>query len=106
MEGNPTKSLEVNAFIKMVKKRGKKTRCSFNGKKGFDQKRIQNVASSFQDPESSIKHLELTWKFGMPAFLNYQFHLLASIDNTTQVTIDNICVHNEFSNCLKTKLKW
>lgn len=27
MEGNPTKSLEVNAFIKMVKKRGKKTRC-------------------------------------------------------------------------------
>jgi hypothetical protein len=50
--------------------------------------------------------LQLIWKFGMPAFLNYQFHLIARIDNTTQVTIDNIYVHNEISNCLKTKLSW
>jgi hypothetical protein len=31
----------------------------FQCKKGFDQKRIQNVASSFQDPESSNKELEI-----------------------------------------------
>jgi hypothetical protein len=42
----------------------------------------------------------------MPAFLNYQFHLIVRIDDTTQETIENICVHNEFSNCLKTKLHW
>jgi hypothetical protein len=38
----------------------------------------------------------MIWKFGMPAPLNYQFHLNAGIDKTTQVIIDNIRLHDEF----------
>jgi hypothetical protein len=70
------------------------------------KKEFRMLHQVFKTQSPPSKHLELTWKFGMPAFLNYQLHLLARIDNTIQITIDNIRVHNEFSNCLKTKLNW
>jgi hypothetical protein len=47
------------------------------------------------------------WTYGLPAMLNFQFHLVARIDDATQVLIDNIQVHDTFSsNCLKTRLNW
>jgi hypothetical protein len=32
--------------------------------------------------------------------------LIAMIDNIAEVTIKNICIHNDLANCLKTKLYW
>jgi hypothetical protein len=46
------------------------------------------------------------WKFGMPALINFQFHMIAQIDNTTQVIMEHICVHDNFENALKTQLNW
>jgi hypothetical protein len=37
----------------------------------------------------------------MPALLKYQFHLIARIDNTIQVTLENICMHDKFASCLE-----
>jgi hypothetical protein len=45
------------------------------------------------------------WKYGMPALINFQFHLIAQIENTTQVILDHIRVHDNFSDTLKT-LNW
>jgi hypothetical protein len=42
----------------------------------------------------------------MPAFINFQFHLIARIDDTTQVILDHIRVHDSFENAFKTKLNW
>jgi hypothetical protein len=42
----------------------------------------------------------------MPALINFQFHMIARIDNTTQVVLDHIHVHDNFENALKTKLNW
>jgi hypothetical protein len=107
MEGNRTKSLEVNAFIKMVEKKEVRKQGAVSlARRALTEKEFRVLHQVFKTQSPPSKHLELTWKFGMPAFLNYQFHLIARIDDTTQVTIDNICVHNKFSNCLKTKLNW
>jgi hypothetical protein len=46
------------------------------------------------------------WRFGLYALTNFQFHLLARIDDTTQVLVENICVHDSFCNALKTRLSW
>jgi hypothetical protein len=66
--------------------------------------RIMQRIFKLQSPPS--KTLKIIWKFGMSVLLNYQVHLIARIADTTHVTIDNICVHDEFSKCLKTKLNW
>jgi hypothetical protein len=42
----------------------------------------------------------------MIALFNYQFHFIAKIDDKPQLTFDNICVHDKFSNSLKAKPKW
>ena len=47
-----------------------------------------------------------TWRCGMPALVNFQFHLIARIDNTTQVVLEHLCAHDSFPNPLKTKLNW
>ena len=48
----------------------------------------------------------MLWRYGMSALINFQFHVIGRIDDTTQVLIDHLCVHDSFSNCLKTKLNW
>jgi hypothetical protein len=48
----------------------------------------------------------LIWKYGMPALMNFQFHLIARIDDTTQVILEHICTHDNFENALKTRLNW
>jgi hypothetical protein len=42
----------------------------------------------------------------MPALINFQFHLIARIDDTTQVILDHIRIHDNFENALKTRLNW
>jgi hypothetical protein len=43
----------------------------------------------------------------MSAMVNFQFHVIGRIDDTTQVLVNHsICVHDTFPNCLKTKLNW
>jgi hypothetical protein len=42
----------------------------------------------------------------MPALINFQFHLIARIDNTTQLILDHIQVHDSLDNALKPRLNW
>ena len=46
------------------------------------------------------------WRYGMTALCNFQFHLIARIDDTTQLVLEHIRVHNTFPNALKTRLNW
>jgi hypothetical protein len=52
------------------------------------------------------EHNSSIWGYGMPALINFQFHWIARIDNTEQVFLDHICIHNSFENALKTQLNW
>jgi hypothetical protein len=45
--------------------------------------------------------------FGLPALLNLQFHMIARINDTTQVLLANLHVHDSIPiNLLKTQLNW
>ncbi len=46
------------------------------------------------------------WRYGLYALTNFQFHLIARIDDTTQVLVDNNCIHDNSCNALKTRLNW
>jgi hypothetical protein len=47
------------------------------------------------------------WKrYGISAMVNFQFHLIARVDDTTQLVLEHIRVHDNFPNCLKTRLNW
>ena len=49
----------------------------------------------------------MVWHYGLYALTtNFQFHLIACIDDTTQVLVDNVRVHDNFCNALKMKLNW
>ena len=48
----------------------------------------------------------MLWRYMKSAMINFKFHVIARIDDTAQVLIDHICVHDLFPKCWKTKLKW
>ena len=100
--GNPTKSAQINDLIKKVKKY---------------EVRKQGVPSQARRPFSSSEYAKIKeilqtqgkdsiWKFGVPAQMNYQFHLIARADDTMNVLLENVQVHPRFNFCLKTKLNW
>jgi hypothetical protein len=113
MEGNPTQSMQVNSLIKRVRKK---------------EARKQGVKSQAQRPilgqEFVALHDELLnqhdgrrrngnqggrvyWKrYGITTMVNFQFHLIARVDDTTQLVLEHICVHDNFPKCLKTRLNW
>jgi hypothetical protein len=66
------------------------------------KKEYRMMQRIFKLQSPSSKNWEISLNCGI---LNYQLHMIARIDDDTdQVTIENIHVHDEFSNCLKTKL--
>jgi len=102
-EGNPTRSVEVNALIKAVKR-----------KEARKQGAESHTRRPMTEREFCVLHDVLKqgnvgndiWRYGMAALINYQFHMIARIDDTTQVVLAHIRVHDFFPNVLKTKLNW
>jgi len=104
-DGNPTRSVEVNDFIKRVKKlEARKQGAESQTRRPMletEFRRLHEVFKSYdQSQNASI------WKYGMPALINLQFHLIARIDDMTQVVLEHIRVHDNFPNALKTHLNW
>ena len=104
-DGNPTKSAEVNDFVKYLKKlEARKQGAASQTRRPMiasEFRRLHEVFKTFGGPHSSG-----IWKYGMPALINFQFHMIARIDDTTQVTLEHIRVHDNFENTLKTRLNW
>ena len=114
-EGNPMQSVEVNGLIKHIKKKEaqkqgaeSKTQCPLNG---AEFEALHGILNWFEhlslenDKEGSNGE---TWKrYGITGLVNFQFHLiLARINDSTQLVLEHIQVHNIFPNALKTRLNW
>jgi hypothetical protein len=103
-EGNPTKSIEVNDLIKRVKKKEvRKQGVAPQSRRSMTEREFRLLHSVLQKYGGDN---DIIWRFGVPALVNYQFHLIARIDDATQILLDHVRVHNSFSNALKTKLNW
>jgi hypothetical protein len=105
-DGNPTKCAEVNDVVKYLKQLEAR-------KQGADSKtrRPMMTEAEFRRLDHIVfktyggSHSSGIWRYGMPALMNYQFHMIARIDNTTQVVVlEHIRVNNNFENALKTRL--
>jgi len=102
-EGNPTRSIEVNNLIKRVKKK------EVRKQGAASQCRRAITEDEFRTMQKILRNHDRTsmiWRFGLYALTNFQFHLLARIDDTTQVLLENLRVHDSFCNALKTRLNW
>ena len=102
-EGNPTRSIDVNNLIKRVKKKevrkqGVVSRC----RRAITEAEFRKMQNILQTHNGN----SLIWRYGLYALTNFQFHLLARIDDTTQVLVENLKVHDSFCNALKTRLNW
>jgi hypothetical protein len=104
-DGNPTKCAEVNNFIKDIKKlEAWKQGADSQMQRPMTEKEFKRLHEIFKSYGGS--HSLSIWKFGMPALVNFQFHMIGRIDDTTQLIMDHILVHDNFEHALKTKLNW
>ena len=101
-EGNPTRSIEVNNLIKRVRKKEvRKQGVASQCRRAITEVEFRRMQTIMQG-----HHDSLVWRFGLYALTNFQFHLIARIDDCTQVLTENILVHDSFCNALKTRLNW
>jgi len=64
----------------------------------------QNVLSAGRRSEGAH---DVFWKrYGISAMTNFQFHLIARVDNSTQLVLEHNRVHDKFPSALKTRLNW
>jgi hypothetical protein len=103
IDGCPTKSAEVNNFIKTIKRMETRRQGAVSQTRRPMQERCLHAIFKTVGG-ASLSGRSLVWKYGMPALMDFQFHLIARIDDTTQVILDQICTHDKFENALKTRL--
>ena len=107
--GNPTRSTELNDLIKKIK-------TSEVRKLGISSKARRALTHpEYVDTHGTLKKHKRTregastnaiWNYGCVASLNFQFHLIARIDDTMHVKMDNIRQSTSFSYLLQTRLNW
>jgi hypothetical protein len=112
-EGNPTQAAEVNALIKRVKKKEarkqgapSKTKRPISGDEFVAMHEVLKNVGVGADGVRSNSHAVYWQRYGLRALVNFQFHLIARVDDSTQVVLDHLRVHDRFAHCLKTKLNW
>ena len=107
--GNPTRSTELNELIKQVKKAEVR-------KQGIPSKARRALThSEYVETHDVLKRHQRTvegdstnaiWNYGCVASLNFQFHLIARIDDTMHVKMENVKQSTSFSYLLQTRLNW
>ena len=102
--GNPTKSAEVNAIIKKVKKlEVRKVGAESQTRRATTDGEVDQTLTILRESQ----HSGPVQKYGMPAFHNFQIHMMARIDDVSQWRKDNFAVHDLYTEfAAKSKLRW
>ena len=110
-EGNPTQSKDVIDLLKAVKKKevrkqGAKSRVRrpMIGKEFESMHKL--LRESDDDDRRTTAHASAWKRYGISAIVNFQFHMISRIDDSTQVILEHIRVHDKFSHSLKVRLNW
>jgi hypothetical protein len=111
-EGNPTQSKDVIDLLKAVKKKevrkqGAKSqvRHPMVGKEVESMHKLLLGAGN-DDRRTTTSHASSWKQYGISAIVNFQFHMIARIDDSTQVVLEHVQVHDKFSHSLKVRLNW
>ena len=96
-------SSDVNNLIRRVKKKEvRKQGVLSKAKRPLTEAEFRKMQNILQNHNK----FNFIWRYGLYSLTNFQFHMIARIDDTTQVLIDNIQVHDSFPNALKTRMNW
>jgi len=103
--GNPTRCLAVNDLIKSMKKAevknlGIKTKAR-RAMTDLEFSKIKELCYNFDSRDNCV-----VTKYGVAAQMNFQFHLMARLDDTCNVPRENLETHPNFPFALKTRLNW
>ena len=82
-DGNPTKCAEVNDFVKYIKKlEARKQGAASQTIRPMVENEFRHLHEVFKTFGGS--HFSGIWMYGMPTLMNFQFHMIARIDNTNR----------------------
>ena len=103
--GNPTRCTELNNLIKRVKKQEvRKQGVPSQARRALTHQEFVSTNETLkayrQNPQNII------WNYGCVASLNFQFHMIARIDNSMNVKMTNFKVCPGFPWLLQTRMNW
>lgn len=100
--GNPTKSLDVNEMIKRVRQKEVRKQ----GKKSFARRPLRET--EFREILTRLRQSDdIIVKYGIPALLVFQFHLIGRIDDCSAWKREFFKPHDVHADkCAKVRLAW
>ena len=100
--GNPTRSQRLNDLIKKIKRK------EVRGQGAPSRARRSITGIEYRRVMAILKEegQDILWKYGIPAMMNYQLHMISRIDCATQAMCNNLKKHAQFDFALKAKLEW
>jgi hypothetical protein len=103
--GNPTRSTELNELIKyMLKKEVRKQGVPSQADRTMKSNEYRRLMEILKTESADG---DIVRKYGIPALANYQFHMIARVDDATQSLKENLKPHDNFPDfALKTRLNW
>jgi hypothetical protein len=100
--GNPTRSTKLNELLRYVKKKEVRHQgVPSQARRSIKAAEYCRTIDILKEEDNAI-----IWRYGIPAIMNYQFHMISRIDDATQVKMENLAPHDRFDFLLKTKLNW
>ena len=109
MVGNPTRSAELNDLIKYVKKKEvRKQGVTSKARRSLLHEEFRGTLAELKDYHRTQEGESTSpvWNFGMPAAMCLQFHVIARIDDTMHIRMENIQKSKIFSYLLQVRLSW
>jgi hypothetical protein len=88
-QGNPTESIEINKMLTDVKKKeARKQGAPPQARRSIKERAYCLLHSLLKESNNNM------WRYAIPAIINFQLHLIARIDDTPQLRLDHLKIHN------------
>ena len=107
--GNPTRSAELNDLIKYIKKKEvRKQGVQSTARRALTHEEFKSTLEELKNHKKTTegKSTSPIWNYGIPASMCLQFHVIARIDDTMHIRMENLRRSNIFSYLLQVRLNW
>ena len=107
--GNPTRSTLLNDHIKQVKKKEvRKQGVPSRARRPMTHEEFKGVHNTLREHDRNREReaMNPVWNFGCVAFMNFQFHMIARVDDSMQFKMENLRKSCSFPFFLQARLNW
>lgn len=101
-QGNPTRSADLNDFIKDVKKKEvRKQGKPSQARRALTEAEFRQVVKYVRRQGNGYTH-----KYNLAAYYIFQFHMVARVDDVMHFKCEDLTPHLDFDFALKSKMCW